>query len=59
MKQIRKYNEYTGRYEAIGAGYSGLSKEEAKKSIAQLRRWASEDNSGAKYKIVDVVLVPM
>ena len=59
MKQIRKYNEETGRYEAISAGYSGLSTDDARKSIAQLRRWAREDNSGAKYKIIDVVLVPV
>ena len=59
MKQIRKYNVETGRYEAISVGYSGLSKDDAIKNIAQLRRWAVEDNSGAKYKIVDVVLVPL
>lgn len=59
MKQIRKYNEDTGRYEAISAGYSGLNEQDAKINIAQLRRWSKDDNSGAKYKIVDVELIPI
>lgn len=59
MKQIREYNNVTGRYEAISQGYSGLSNADAKKNIAQLRRWARDDNSGAKYKMVDVVLIPV
>ena len=59
MKQIRKYNEDMGRYEAISAGYSGLSEKEAIENIAQLRRWAIEDNSGAKYKIINVIPVPV
>ena len=59
MKQIRKYNEDTGRYEAISVGYSGLSADKAKKEIAQLRRWARSDGSGAKYKIINVDLVPV
>ena len=59
MKQIRKYNEDTSRYEAISAGYSGMSKKVAIENIAQLRRWAEEDNSGAKYKIIDVALIPV
>ena len=59
MKQIRKYNEDTGRYEAISAGYSGLSQGDAMSNIKQLRKWARADHSNAKYKIVDVTLVPV
>ena len=39
MKQIMKWNNDLDRWEPLSASYSGLTDEEAKKELKQLRRW--------------------
>ena len=48
MKQIMKWNNDLDRWEPLSASYSGLTEDEAKKELKQLRRWAREENTGAK-----------
>jgi hypothetical protein len=59
MKQIMKWNNDLDRWEPLSASYSGLTDEEAKKELKQLRRWAREENTGAKYKTRNIVMVPV
>jgi hypothetical protein len=58
MKAIQKFNSETGKWELICQSYCGLSKDEAKKEIKQLRDWAKDDNSDTKYRITNVTLTP-
>jgi hypothetical protein len=59
IKQILRYNSDLGKWEPLGASMSGLTADEAKKELKQLRGWAKDDNSGAKYKTRNVVIVPV
>ena len=58
MKAIQRYSKDINGYEFISAGYCGLNDDDARSAIKQLRRWAKQDDSGAKYKIIPVHLVP-
>jgi hypothetical protein len=42
----------------MGAAYAGLSQEDAKKSLKQLRGWAKDNRASVKYRAINVVLVP-
>lgn len=57
MKAIQKKDEI-GKWKIISPSYAGLSDGDAKIAIAQLRRWAREDRSNAKYRIINVTIVP-
>ena len=59
IKQIIRYNSDLDKWEPLGASMSGLTGDEAKKELKQLRRWAKDDNSGARYKTRNVVIVPV
>lgn len=59
MKQIQEYDNETDCWRAISASYSGLSAEDAKKELHDLRRWAREDNNGCRYRAVNVFIVPV
>lgn len=54
MKAIQKYNRDLDKWEYL-FDYP-MSEEEAKKEIATQRRWAKEDDTGAKFRIVNVEL---
>ena len=54
MKALQKWNEDLQEWEYVYN--TPLGDEEGKKEIAQQRRWAKEDNTGAKYRLVKVNL---
>ncbi len=58
MKAIQEYNNDSMTWDYISNGYCGLSADEAKKNIKQLRKWEAADNSGKEYRIINVDLTP-
>jgi hypothetical protein len=58
MYQIMEYDKDNDRWVPVSASYSGLTKAQANQAIKTLRRYAREDNSGMKYKMREVVIVP-
>ena len=58
MNGIQKYDKDINKWGLINASLSGLTEADAKKEIAQLRKWAQEDGSDAKYRIIKTELMP-
>jgi hypothetical protein len=56
MKAIQK-NQGEG-WQMMGVAYAGLTAEDAKETLKQLRGWAKDDKSSVKYRAINVVLVP-
>lgn len=54
MKAIQRYNEDTGKWEYI-FNYP-MSANEANEELKKQRAWAEEDNSGKKYRVINVNL---
>jgi len=56
MKAIQK-NQGEG-WVMMGPAYAGLTDDDAKKTLKQLRGWAKDLNGQIKYRVINVVLVP-
>jgi hypothetical protein len=58
MKMITRLDRDTGKYRAISATYSGLTDDDAKKVVKELRREAKTEETREKYRVVGCAVVP-
>lgn len=56
MKAIQRYNKDLSAWEYITP--TPLTDEQARKHVRDLRRWAKDAGSDAKYRVKTIILVP-